>query len=280
MKTEELEARLDDIEALIALSVLGFNPDQERDEHGRFVEEGGGGEGNEGDKKEGDKEAERGKEEKSKFTGAKVGAEVHAHAEGVKNYVARAVGGTPEELTQDPGQKDKKPYDVKIPGEKGEGDADIEVKSMTVGGKQAISVHEDALLRKVDHVAANPGNTFHTVVVDDRKTYDNGKNAENYSGHRLYYKRGSGRYSLSQMHKVKDEAELSRLVKTPDEELPEKARGSLPPPPPIKELREKAAKASESRKTRDKARKERNKDVLREQARARAEKARKASGGG
>ena len=45
---------------------------------------------------------------------------------------------------------------------------DIEVKSLLKGGKQSLSVHEDALLRKVEHIQANPGNVFHTVAVDRR----------------------------------------------------------------------------------------------------------------
>jgi hypothetical protein len=214
---------------------------------------------------------------KEKFVGARVDGTVHAHAEAVKHEVARLVGGVPEELTADAGQKDKKPYDVKVPGGRGSPDQDVEVKSMTVGGKQSISVHEDALLRKVEH-AARTGNGFHTVVVDDRETYNNGENKANYSGNRLYYRRGSGRFALSTMYAVKDAAELKRLIALPDHKLPEKARGSLPPPPPVAKLREAAAKASEGRKARDAARKERNKDVLREQARARAAKARAAKG--
>ena len=198
-------------------------------------------------------------------------ATIHAHAESVKNEVVRMVGGIPEEDTEDAGQKDKKPYDVKVKGKRG--DHDIEVKSMSVGSKQVISVHEDALLRKVEHVQAHPSNTFHTVVVDNRDTYGDGANAANYSGHRLYYRRGSGRYSLSSMHKVADESELKRLLEMSPDELPEAARGSLPPPPPLEALRASAAKASESRKKRDSARKERNRDVLRAQARARAAKA-------
>jgi SPP1 gp7 family putative phage head morphogenesis protein len=217
---------------------------------------------------------------RAKFVGARVDGTVHAHAEAVKHEVARLVGGVPEELTADAGQKDKKPYDVKVPGVRGSPDQDVEVKSMTVGGKQSISVHEDALLRKVEH-AERTGNGFHTVVVDDRETYNNGANKANYSGNRLYYRRGSGRFALSTMHPVKDEAELRKLIALPDHKLPEKARGGLPPPPPVAKLREGAAKASEGRKARDAARKGRNRDVLRGQARARAEKARaaKAAGG-
>ena len=200
-----------------------------------------------------------------------VGAEVHQRAEGVKHDVAKKIGGIVEELTDDPGQKDKKVYDVKLKTKNG--DHDIEVKSLQVGQKQKISVHNDALLRKVEHAQGNPKNTFHTVVLDKRGELGN----EAYSGHPIYYKRGSGAYSLSQMHKAKDYAELKRLILMPDDKLPEAARGTLPPPPPLKELQAKAARDSESRRRRDKIRKERNRELLNRQARE--ARARKKAGG-
>jgi hypothetical protein len=98
-------------------------------------------------------------------------------------------------------------------------------------------------------------------VVDDRNVYDGGKYADQYSGHRIYYKRGSGKYSLGNMHQVNSMEELETLINTPTAKLPKKARGSLPPPPP---------------RSRDKARKERNKDKLREQAKLRRERAKEA----
>ncbi len=234
-----------------------FEEEHPRNPDGEFAKKGSGG--------------IRATTDKSKYIGAIVDGAVHAVAEGVKNYIADAIGGIPEEETEDAGQKDKKPYDVKVIGKNG--DHDIEVKSMSVGGKQVISVHDDALLRKVEHAAAHPKNTFHTVVVDERETHGGGVNADNYSGHRVYYKRGSGRYALSKMYKVADENELKRLIVMSDEDLPDIARGTLPPPSPLEKLRATASAASESRKARDKARKARNKDKLREQARARAAKA-------
>lgn len=180
---------------------------------------------------------------KSKYIGAKVGKEEHVYSAKVEQEVAQAVGGTWEE--------DNKPYDVRIPNQHA-----FEVKSLLKGTKQVISVHDDALLRKVEYTAENPAETYHTIAVDERATYGGGEFAENYSGHRLYYKRGSGRYALSQMHRCKDEAELKKLVVTPDKDLPEKARGSLPKTKvEIKKLRESAEKAHASRLAKDRARK-------------------------
>lgn len=211
-----------------------------------------------------------GNDDRSKFIGKPVGKEEHLHADAMSAEIAAVVGGKVEEAVDSPGQKDKKPFDVRTKRRGADGFHDIEVKSLLKGEKQSLSVHEDALLRKVDHAAANPSNVFHTVAVDERATYQGGEHSGNFSGHRLYYKRGSGRYSLSQMHKVSGKAELRRLLDTPDHELPDAAKGSLPSGAAVEKLRKAAASASESRKARDRDRKERNKDQLREQARARA----------
>lgn len=200
-----------------------------------------------------------------------VGAAEHAMADMVSNTVANRLGGLTEEQTDTAGQKDKKPYDVRVKA-KGKGFHDIEVKSMLKRKEDALSIHDDALLRKVEHQQREPKNVFHTVCLDERANFADGQYKEYYSGHHIYYRRGSGKYSLSNMHKVESWEELKKLLDMPDSKLPEKARGSLPPPPPIEELKAKAKAASESRKARDKARKEKNKDKLREQARARAEK--------
>lgn len=206
---------------------------------------------------------------KAKFVGQRVGAAEHKAADQVSNSLAKSLGGKVEEQTGGPGQRDKKPYDVRVKRKGGEGFHDIEVKSMLKGSKTSISVHDDALLRKVDHQKQNPSNLFHTVVVDKRKSYDGGAHADKYSGHEIYYKRGSGAYALSKMYKVKNSAELKKLLDMDMKDLPKEARGKLPPPPPPAKLRASADKASEARKARDQARKLRMRDVLREQARAR-----------
>ncbi len=206
---------------------------------------------------------------KAKYVGKPVGASEHAHAAKVAKDLARTLGGKTEAETADAGQRDKKPYDVKVPKATGKGDHDIEVKTLQKSSKQSLSVHEDALLRKVRHAEANPDNTFHTVARDDRAIYEGGAHAANYSGHTLYYRRGSGPYYLSTMHPVKDEAELKHLLDTPDHLLPEKARGSLPPPPPVDKLEARAAAAHEKRYARDRARKDKIRDVLAAQQRER-----------
>lgn len=183
----------------------------------------------------------------SKFVGATVGKAEHVRSEEIEDRVATALGG--DRLD------DNEPLDVRV--RVGKKQHAVEVKSLLKGGKQVISVHPDALVRKMDFVEKNPGTQFHTVVVDDRDAYAGGEFAGNFSGHGLYYKRGSGRYSLSKMHRVKDDAELRKLIAAPDDKLPEAARGALPTGREAAKVREQAKAAHASRQKKDKARKAR-----------------------
>lgn len=152
----------------------------------------------------------------------------------------------------------------------------VEVKSSFGGKKQEITCHEDALLRKVDGMMGNKTDTetmqpipgdpsakpaprakLHTVFFDERGTWGGGEFSERYSGHPLYYKRGFGRYKTKHMYEVRSMAELKKLINTPDDQLPEKARGGLPSSPKeIAQLRVKALKASKGRKEKDRDYKE------------------------
>lgn len=145
---------------------------------------------------------------------ATVGKSEHEHAAMVEKEIAAAVRGQ--------WAADNEFYDAR------KGKHFIEVKSLLKGAKREVSMHDDALVRKMDGVAAHPGAVFHTVAVDERATYSDGANASKYSGHRMYYKRGADRYALSQMEPVRSPAHLRKLIRMSDEELPAKARGSLP----------------------------------------------------
>jgi len=176
----------------------------------------------------------------NKFVGQKVGWRERERADAIEKETAKALGLQHE--------SDYKFYDAKSADDK----HFVEVKSALVGSKQSINAHPDALLRKVEGMQQYPGATYHTVFHDERE-------GEAYSGHGLYYKRGNGRYSIGQMHPVKSYAELRRLMRAPDAELPEKARGSLPSGREAQALKKLAAAASESRKGRDAARREKAK---------------------
>ena len=199
-----------------------------------------------------------GSPDKSKFIGAKVDGVVQRYADSVEYDIANGVGGKRiGGFAKGNGSKAKgggySPTDVHV--KRGTAIDAVEVKSMTVGKKRSITVHDDALLRKVDYLKTLPkGSEYHTVLEDRRAVYNKGANKEAYSGHQIYYKRGSGRYSLSKMHKVKDYAELKRLIAAKYKDLPAAAKGKLPPPPSPASLRRKAEIAHASRLLKDRTR--------------------------
>lgn len=189
----------------------------------------------------------------SKFIGEKVGKAEHNAANAIEHEIAEAVGGKVVSIEDGV----YAPRDVIIGR-----NHSIEVKSLLKGSKNNISVHEDALLRKVEYMTEMPANhKYHTIVVDNRGQYEDGKHSSKYSGHRMYYRRGNGRYSLASMHPVNSPTELRRLIRADDAELPAKAKGSLPTDPEaIAKLREAAAKAHTARLAKDRKRKAKLRD--------------------
>jgi hypothetical protein len=204
--------------------------------------------------------------DRQKYVGKKISLDGRKKADSIEEEVARALGG--ETTPEYPHQKNlKPPHDVLVR----KGNHALEVKNvlMKKGGAGAeLSIHPDALLRKAEWYNGKPdphwnmpskGRQWHTVAIDDRDTYEGGAHASEYSGHRIYYRRGSGRYRLSQMHPVKSVAELKRLVNMKDKDLPPAARGSLPKngTPEMEALRVKAGVAHEARNLKDRTRKQR-----------------------
>lgn len=180
-------------------------------------------------------------------TGKVVGAKEHAYATAREREIARAL--KVEHIG------DHQPSDVS--GKIGDRIHNLEVKTLLKGNKQALTMHPDARLRKVEHYRANPNEGFHTVVIDARAKYQGGAFASHYSGHDIYYRRGADAYSLGRMHKVKDMDELKRLIRMKDDELPEAARGSLNlDEATYAKLQSQAEHASAARKARDKKRKQ------------------------
>jgi hypothetical protein len=124
----------------------------------------------------------------------------------------------------------------------------VEVKAKLSGKKRSITMHPDALHRKI--LEANGPNPviFHTVVLDLRDKYEGGIHADRYSGHPLYYKRGAGPYSLSKMYRVTHPSQIRELMEMSDDELPELARGSLKRTP--EEIATSAISADKAHKSR------------------------------
>jgi hypothetical protein len=122
---------------------------------------------------------------------------------------------------------DNDPIDIHVPGGGvGGKDAGIELKTLTHGKNDKITMSSGALERK-DAWESESKTQMHTVALDHRDRFGEGKNASLYSGHEIYYKRGVGSFRISSMYKVKDEAELKLLLKTPYDKLPKAAQGPV-----------------------------------------------------
>lgn len=188
--------------------------------------------------------------------GSKVASPEHAYSKVQEDRIAAILGGASV------GRRNGRDLAVDVVLPKG---ADrirhaIEVKTMMKGGKPNITMHDDALFRKVQYAIRRPNRVVHTVVIDHRDTYGSGKFANRFSGHHMYYKRGTGPFRMKAMYPVKDEAELARLVRMKDEDLPEIARTPAGWPPSgqaFRKLKKKAVVAHDTRLNRDTTRKRR-----------------------
>jgi hypothetical protein len=138
------------------------------------------------------------------------------YAEAQEAVLAHKLGGEQS--------SDNKPADVTVPT-KGGGLHGVEVKTVVSAQNDKITMKKEAVDRKVAWEKEAPGRTFHTVVLDHRDRFNGGENAAFHSGHEIYYKRGVGAFRVGTMQKVKDTAELKRLMDTPFDKLPAAARG-------------------------------------------------------
>ena len=119
---------------------------------------------------------------------------------------------------------DNDPIDVHVAGGGvGGTDAGIELKTLTHGKNDKITMSSAALGRK-DKWEAENKSQMHTVALDHR---DKTGNASLHSGHEIYYKRGVGSFRIGSMYKCKDMAELRVLLKTPYDKLPKAAQGPI-----------------------------------------------------
>lgn len=83
----------------------------------------------------------------------------------------------------------------------------IEVKTLVSNTNDKITMNATALQNKMRWARQNHA-TVHTVVIDDRAKFS----PKNYSGHDLYYRRGSGSFRISSMTKVTGSKHLLELL--------------------------------------------------------------------
>ena len=121
--------------------------------------------------------------------------------------------------------KDNEPVDVVV-GDDGVIKHGIELKTMVSNKANKITMKRSAMERKAEWEKNNKA-TFHTVVIDDHKVFNaKGEGQHDESKRAIYYRRGFGSFRVNTMHRVKDMAELKKLLDTPNEQLPDAARRS------------------------------------------------------
>lgn len=86
----------------------------------------------------------------------------------------------------------------------------IEVKTMLDNTNDKITIHPSSRRRKQEW--ASKGKQIHTVIFDNRNTYDGGKHRSKYSGHGLYYRRGVGSFRVGSMVAVEGYDHLMDLM--------------------------------------------------------------------
>lgn len=87
----------------------------------------------------------------------------------------------------------------------------LEVKTFTDNSNDKVTMHPESLARK-EKWARKEKAALHTVVIDARRTFNDGAHRKDYSGHGLYYRAGAGSFRLAGMTPVRDAAHLRALV--------------------------------------------------------------------
>ncbi len=118
-------------------------------------------------------------------------------AEANEKVVARMVGG--DSLPDD------EPMDV-VTSLRGRRHG-VEVKTFVDNANDKITMHPESRVRKERWARKNKATT-HTVLVDDRDLFS----PEQFSGHKVYYARGTRAFRLRNMIPVRDEADLKWLM--------------------------------------------------------------------
>lgn len=201
----------------------GFNPDEPRDDHGRWGEGGGGTAMAEPDREEnGNAPPEqtpttRTKSQIAQQSATRVDKTIQRYAEEHNEpQFAKAVGG----LSYD----DNEPVDV-VAGKGGVVQHGIELKTMVANKASKLTMDRYAQVRKVEW-ERDKNATFHTCVIDDRKVYDaSGAGNHDESQRVYYYRRGiAGSARIEAMYKCKSVGEVKRLMNMPEKDLPPAAQ--------------------------------------------------------
>ena len=88
----------------------------------------------------------------------------------------------------------------------------IEIKTLMDNKNDKITMHPKSRRRKEEWLKKEKACGLHTVVLDDRDTFEDGKNKEQYSGHRIYYAKGVGAFRIKGMQTVASFDELRKVI--------------------------------------------------------------------
>lgn len=161
-----------------------FNPDEARDDHGRWTDEVGG------------------ELNKSEIALKNANPYTKEKDEWATRSEAEIVGLLPGSVPTD----NNAPVDVIL--RDGKRTFGFEVKTLLDNTNDKITVRGEALDRKIAWARSNHA-SLHTIIIDDRRAF--GKVAD--SGHRIYYRRGVGSFRLSSLRKVESGEHLRRLLR-------------------------------------------------------------------
>lgn len=190
MTAEMMETGIDP--RRIAKQLKGYNPDQPRDEMGRFGSGGGGGSES---RARLSKKAARALKSHNPATKAKQDASEKLEQRMAKNLGAKK-------------SSDNKPMDVTTKN----GMVGIEVKMVHDGKADRVHMRKDSRQRKEEWIEGRKGRKAYTVVVDNRDKFEGGKHKQRYSGNKIYWKEGVGAFSFSTMQTARSMADLKRQL--------------------------------------------------------------------
>lgn len=191
--------------ALLTVQAKAYNPNEPRDEHGRWTSGGG------------TRRPATGSRRKP-FVAA---ATEQRHAEGNRDRLATAMNHGAKAI---PGNH---PSDIERDGCRPPPchRHQFELKTLLVNRRGSIRQTSAAQARKLLRLQEGPQpvRRLWTLVVDNRQEYAAGK-LDRAQVFPCFVKEGCGSYSVSAMQRVENARELEGLLTTPSNELPEKAK--------------------------------------------------------
>jgi hypothetical protein len=102
----------------------------------------------------------------------------------------------------------------------------IELKTMTIGKNNKLTMKKDAMDRKAAWERKNKGR-LHTVVYDDTKVFNaKGSGKHDINKRRIFYRRGYGSFRVENMYEVQSEQELRGLLNLKINQIPASAGGT------------------------------------------------------